>query len=193
MILGGEEIRRRVREGALVIVPFREDAVGPNSYDVHLKDQLFQYAPKFDVSPDGDDATRLTLRPYIDPDDVPELISVPKDDARGGWILQPGILYLGCTEEYTETRDLVPMIDGRSSIGRLGVSVHATAGRGDVGFCGNWTLEISVVHPVLLRPGMRIGQLWYLTIDGDYVAYHGRYQDSRATVASRYGRKGGER
>ena len=61
-----------------------------------------------------------------------------------GYVLQPGVLYLGVTEEYTETHAHVPFLEGKSSIGRLGIDIHATAGKGDVGFCNCWTLEISV-------------------------------------------------
>ena len=81
--------------------------------------------------------------------------------------LEPGILYLGVTEEYTETHRHVPFLEGKSSIGRLGIDIHATAGKGDVGFCNTWTLEISCVQPVRVYAGMPIGQLIYFMIDGD--------------------------
>ena len=79
-----------------------------------------------------------------------------------GFVLQPGVLYLGVTEEYTETHNAVPFLEGKSSIGRLGIDIHATAGKGDVGFCNTWTLEISCVHPVRVYPGMPIDNSFIL-------------------------------
>lgn len=84
-----------------------------------------------------------------------------------GYTLYPGELYLGSTLEYTETHAHVPFLEGRSSTGRLGISIHATAGKGDVGFCGHWTLEITVAQPVRVYPGMRIGQLIYFPVMGE--------------------------
>jgi dCTP deaminase len=90
-------------------------------------------------------------------------VAVPDD----GLLLLPGILYLASTVEYTETLVHVPYLDGRSSVGRLGVSIHVTAGRGDVGFKNHWTMEIWVVQPVRVYAGVKIGQLTYHTVDGD--------------------------
>jgi dCTP deaminase len=73
----------------------------------------------------------------------------------------------GVTEEYTETHHTVPFLEGKSSVGRLGIDIHATAGKGDVGFCNHWTLEISCVLPVRVYHGMPIGQLIYFMVDGD--------------------------
>ncbi|MEO7801507.1 MAG: dCTP deaminase, partial [Ginsengibacter sp.] len=70
------------------------------------------------------------------------------------------------TAEYTETHAHVPFLEGKSSTGRLGIDIHATAGKGDVGFCGNWTLEISCKMPVRIYNGMPIGQLIYFPVDG---------------------------
>ena len=97
-----------------------------------------------------------------------------------GILLQPGRLYLGRTLEYTETRNLVPMLEGRSSIGRLGMFVHVTAGFGDVGFKGYWTLEISTIHPIRIYPGVQICQIFYHTIQGDIIEYKSnKYQNNR--------------
>ncbi|MEN9522553.1 MAG: hypothetical protein RL065_930, partial [Bacteroidota bacterium] len=84
-----------------------------------------------------------------------------------GFVLQPNTLYLGVTEEYTETLAHVPFLEGKSSIGRLGIDIHATAGKGDVGFCNHWTLEISVAQPVRVYAGMPVGQLIYFVVDGN--------------------------
>ena len=76
-------------------------------------------------------------------------------------------MYLGVTEEYTETHKHVPFLEGKSSVGRLGIDIHATAGKGDVGYCNTWTLEISVSQPVRIYAGMPIGQLIYFMVEGD--------------------------
>jgi len=88
-----------------------------------------------------------------------------------GLVLTPNQLYLGRTIERTETHNLVPMIEGRSSIGRLGLFVHVTAGFGDVGFCGYWTLEMFAVQPVKIYPGVSICQLFFHQIAGDITEY----------------------
>ena len=90
-----------------------------------------------------------------------EMFDIPED----GYVLQPGNLYLGVTEEYTETHIHIPFLEGKSSVGRLGIDIHATAGKGDVGFCNHWTLEISVSMPFefIIMP---IGQLIYFEAQG---------------------------
>src|SRR6476661_6853258 len=88
-------------------------------------------------------------------------------DEHAGFVLQPGTLYLGVTEEYTETHATVPFLEGKSSVGRLGIDIHATAGKGDVGFCNHWTLEISCIQPVRIYAGMPVGQLIYFSVEGD--------------------------
>ena len=103
-----------------------------------------------------------------------------------GHILLPGVLYLGETMEYTETYGFVPKIDGRSTTGRLGIIIHLTAGFGDNGFKGKWTLEITVTHPVIVYPGMEIGQLYYEEIQGDSsMMYNGKYQDQQGVQAAK--------
>ena len=99
--------------------------------------------------------------------------------------LYPGELYLGRTVEHTETKNLIPMIEGRSSIGRLGIFVHATAGFVDVGFIGYWTLEVSCIIPVLVYPFIEIAQLFYHTIYGEYEEYsNGKYQNNEGVQPS---------
>ena len=94
-----------------------------------------------------------------------------------GLVLQPNQLYLGRTVERTETHNLVPMIEGRSSIGRLGLFVHVTAGFGDVGFCGYWTLEMFAVQPVRIYAGVAICQIFYHDIRGSFTEYQSdKYQ-----------------
>lgn len=96
-------------------------------------------------------------------------ISIPEQ----GLILNPRFTYLGCTAEYTETRNLFPSIDGKSTIGRNFLSIHQTAGDGDDGFCGHWTLEITVDanNPVVIYPYMQIGQLYWDKTTGKKTSY----------------------
>lgn len=91
-----------------------------------------------------------------------------------GFVLQPNELYLGVTEEYTETHAHVPFLEGKSSVGRLGIDIHATAGKGDVGFCNFWTLEISVKKPVRVYAGMPVGQLIYFEVKGEIENYYNK-------------------
>ena len=94
-------------------------------------------------------------------------------------MIQPNQLYLGRTIERTETHNLVPMIEGRSSIGRLGLFVHVTAGFGDVGFRGFWTLEMFAIQPVRIYPGVPICQIFYHDIRGSITEYSSdKYQDN---------------
>lgn len=154
----------------IVIEPFDPKCIGPNSYDIHLDDKLLVYT--------NDILDSRIKNPTSE-------IIIPTD----GFTLLPNELYLGSTIEYTETRNMIPKIDGRSSIGRLGILVHYTAGFGDVGFCGTWTLEISVVKPTVVYPGMRIGQLYYELIQGKFSNYAGHYQGQRGAIASRMNNK----
>lgn len=169
------------------VEPWRPDMCGPNSLDVHLGDTLIRY-------PLADTARGAFLDPLKPP---AEMVTVKTHD-EGGWVLWPGTLYLGATAERVECHGVVPWIDGRSSVGRLGVSVHVTAGRGDDGWPGPgrepapFTLEITVVHPTILRPGMRLAQLTFMTVTGDRAPYRGRYGEATAApVASRFHLDGG--
>ena len=103
-------------------------------------------------------------------------ITIPPE----GLVLEPGRLYLGRTNEFTRTDKYIPMLEGRSSTGRLGLFVHVTAGFGDVGFAGCWTLEIFCVQPVVIYPDVEICQISYYDIDGEYDLYQSKkYQNSR--------------
>ncbi len=147
MILSDVKIRRALKEGRIVIRPYRSECLGTNSYDVHLGPYLATYATA------GLDAR------VANP--VSEFL-IPK----AGYVLVPGQLYLGVTEEYTETHGFVPFLEGKSSVGRLGIDIHSTAGKGDEGFCNYWTLEMSVKLPVRVYAGMPVGQLIYFEISG---------------------------
>lgn len=147
MILSDAKILEQIQSGKIVIKPFNRECLGSNSYDVHLGKYLATYQNEIL------DAKKHNPISFFE---------IPED----GFVLMPNILYLGVTVEYTETHNAVPFLEGKSSIGRLGIDIHATAGKGDVGFCNYWTLEISCVHPVRVYSGMPIGQLIYFSIDG---------------------------
>lgn len=167
MILTGPEIRRQIDLGHIVIEP-EPSVIGPNSVDMTLGDKLLVYAQR---------SSGLDVR---HPNPTQEL-----QISEEGFVLQPGTLYLGSTMEMTYTPRHVPYVDGRSSTGRLGISVHATAGRGDVGFRGRWTLEITVVHPVRVYAGMRIAQITFHEVTGELQEYAGRYQGATDVEASK--------
>ena len=148
MILSDTRILEEIAAGTIKITPYQRDCLGSNSYDVHLGKHLATY-----IDAELDAKKHNLIRHF----------EIPED----GYVLQPNMLYLGVTEEYTETHAHVPFLEGKSSTGRLGIDIHATAGKGDVGFCGNWTLEISCKQPVRVYGGMPIGQLIYFPVDGD--------------------------
>jgi dCTP deaminase len=148
MILTDRQILHELEKGTIVIDPFAASNLGSNSYDVHLGKTLAVYR---------DEILDARAHNQVDYQDIP-------DD---GLILLPHRFYLGVTEEYTETHRHVPFLEGKSSIGRLGIDIHATAGKGDIGFCNTWTLEISVKQPVRVYHGMPIGQLIYFEVSGD--------------------------
>ena len=101
-------------------------------------------------------------------------------------MLLPGRVYFGRTLEYTESPYHIPMYEGRSSLGRLGVFSHVSAGFGDVGFKGTWTLELVVAQPVRIYKGMRIGQLYWHNPDGEILRrYDGKYQNQTNATPSR--------
>jgi len=147
MILSDTRILKAIKEGRIVIRPFRRDCLGSNSYDVHLGPYLATYRGS------GLDART--------PNEIDEFRIPPS-----GHVLVPGQLYLGVTEEYTETHGYVPFLEGKSSVGRLGIDIHSTAGKGDEGFCNYWTLEMSVKLPVRVYAAMPVGQLIYFEISG---------------------------
>lgn len=147
MILSDKEILEEMAKGTIIVEPYNRDSLGTNSYDVHLGKHLAQYK---------DNVLDAKKHNEIEHFEIGE----------EGFVLEPGNLYLGVTKEYTETHAHVPFLEGKSSVGRLGIDIHATAGKGDVGFCNTWTLEISVSQKVRVYAGMPIGQLIYFEVKG---------------------------
>jgi len=160
MILSDNKIREAIATGDIVIKPYREECLGTNSYDVHLGKHMALYTDRVLDARKHNQIEEITIGPE-------------------GIVLEPGTLYLGVTEEYTETHAAVPFLEGKSSIGRLGIDIHATAGKGDVGFCNNWTLEISVIQPVRVYAGMPIGQLIYFMVEGDIKNYYNKKTNAK--------------
>ncbi|MBS0210475.1 MAG: dCTP deaminase [Planctomycetes bacterium] len=159
MILSGHEIRRQLGTN-IKIEPFVESRLNPNSYNLTLHNELLVYE---ELTLDMRRANRVRR------------LSIPPE----GLELDPNRLYLARTVERTETHGYVPMIEGRSSIGRLGLFVHVTAGFGDVGFCGFWTLEMFAVQKVRVYAGVAICQIFYHQIEGDYAEYvSDKYQNN---------------
>lgn len=176
MILSGKQIQEELGKG-LDITPFNPNQLNPNSYNLRLSNELLVYNTDPPFVSDGGLTWSKDGILDMAKENPHYVFSIPKD----GYILRPGVLYLGRTIEHTVTRDFVPMLEGRSSIGRLGISIHATAGFGDVGFSGFWTLEISCVQPVRIYPGVEICQIYYHTIekDRDILTYDGgKYQNN---------------
>ncbi len=160
MILSDKKILESIDKKEIVIEPFDRSCLGTNSYDVHLSKHLAVYE-----SNELDAKKHNTIREIIIPEE--------------GYVIQPGTLYLGVTEEYTETHNSVPFLEGKSSIGRLGIDIHATAGKGDVGFCNTWTLEISCVQPVRIYSGMPIGQLIYFMVEGNIENFYNKKPNAK--------------
>ena len=165
MILTDSEILRALEKGDIVIDPFDRVNLGTNSYDVHLGNILAIYEDKL-----------LDAKKHNKINQT----SIPKE----GFILEPNCIYLGVTTEYTETHRCVPFLEGKSSIGRLGIDIHATAGKGDIGYCNHWTLEISVHQPVKIYAGMSIGQLIYFEVKGKVNTPYNFKASSKYTVKS---------
>lgn len=159
MILSGKAIKNKIGK-EIVIEPYCESLLNPNSYNLRLHNKLLVY--ENDV---------LDMKKLNDTKEI----TIPEE----GLILEPRKLYLGRTYEYTKTDKYVPMLEGRSSIGRLGLFIHVTAGFGDVGFSGYWTLEIFCVQPIKIYPMVELCQIYYHTIEGDYDCYSsGKYQNN---------------
>lgn len=191
-ILTGPEIQKNIDEGRIRVNPYNADNVGANSLDLCIGNSL-----KYYVDDDGrpldymwhetklrfwkclkggdDQAIARHLErsgAYLDARKAPKTkaVEVPED----GLILLPGRGYLAATVESVGTDDFVPILHGRSSIGRLFLSVHHTAGFGDLGFEGTWTLEVTVEHPIKIYPDTRVCQVSFDTYIGEKKLYQDR-------------------
>lgn len=165
MILSGKEILKHMGK-EIIIDPFDEKRINPNSYNLSLHNELLVYDNRvLDMKKKNETRT----------------ITIPPE----GLQLEPNRLYLGRTNEFTKTDQFIPMLEGRSSTGRLGLFIHVTAGFGDIGFAGFWTLEIFCVQPIIIYPYAEVCQIYYHTIEGDYDLYYkGKYQNNKGIQPS---------
>ena len=182
MILSDRDIRKAIKEGRIGIDPFDDSNVQPSSVDVHV-DRYFR-------------TFHNARHPYIDVkkpmEGLTEMAEVPPDEA---FILHPGEFVLGSTSEYVRLPDdLVARLEGKSSLGRLGLLIHSTAGFVDAGFEGHLTLELSNVAnlPITIYPGMKIGQIGFFQLTSAAENPYGstqvnsKYQGQRGPTPSRF-------
>ena len=165
MILSGKEINRLI-DKEIFIDPYQEENLNPNSYNVTLHNQLLVYKNAL-----------LDMKEQLQTEEI----TIPPE----GYVIKPEILYLGRTVEKTHTDYYVPVIDGRSSLGRLGINIHVTAGFGDIGFDGTWTLQLSCIQPVRIYPHIQVGRIMFFAVVGEYDLYKNKYQGQEGIGVSK--------
>ena len=177
--LTGAEIVRQMIMGNIEIEDFDISRIGPNSYDLILDNVFKTYRPIYQSKNKNDHTMYLDM---LKENPFEEFI-IPDD----GYPLMPGKVYIATTKERTFTSKFQPNIDGRSSVGRLGISIHQTAGFGDIGFDGKWTLEITVAQPIIIYPNVPICQISFFVPAGDTsIQYNGRYQHQTNAETSKF-------
>ena len=205
-ILSGKAIEKAVMAGEIEIEPFTPEQLNPASYDLTLGDQVRVYTGPVYAIPKNEfqgqeyhGGDLVQCREILCPSALgitlpEETLDSAKDNptaivkmSQAGFMLKPGIGYLLHTVERIRTDKFVPIVDGKSSTGRLFICAHVTAGYGDPGFNGQYTLETTVTHPVIVYPGMRFAQMRFHTLVGEPLLYAGNYtgEASRGPVASR--------
>jgi dCTP deaminase len=182
VILSDRSIRDALKDGRIVIDPFDDSCIQPSSVDLHV-DRYFRVFRNHELG-------HIDVKE--DQEDLTELVEIGEEDV---FILHPGEFVLGSTSERVELADdLVARLEGKSSLGRLGLLIHSTAGFVDCGFRGHLTLELSNVAnlPITLYPGMKIGQISFLQMttaaDNPYgsASTGSKYQGQRGPTPSRY-------
>ena len=186
-ILTDASIAAAIEAGDIKIDPWNEKQLNPTSYDLTLGEEVGVYVPwtTNHASFDPDGTFNVHTSRVLDVREEPRVLKT-KIDPQRGWVLKPGIGYLMHTVERISTTKYVPIVDGKSSIGRLFVQIHATAGYGDPGFDGQYTLEVIVQHPIRVYAGMRIGQIRFHTMEGTVNRLYtqtGHYQNVNACGA----------
>ena len=165
-MLSGSKIKQELNR-TIFITPFSEKHLNSNSYDLTLDRRMLVYQ---------DQVLDMKL------DNPTKEIIIPEN----GIILNPGELYLAATKENTYTTDYIPRIEGRSSIARLGLFVHISAGLGEAGFHGHWTLEMTCVKPLRIYPDISICQIFFCEIEGEHdLCHNANYQNSTKAIPSR--------
>jgi dCTP deaminase len=165
MILTGDEIGQQVAKGRIIIDPFVASALNPNSYNFRLGRTIKLYDQ---LVLDAKQPNRVRT------------LTIPA----GGLVLQPDRLYLGHIEERIGSDHYVPIMRGRSSIGRLGIFINITADLIDQGAIGRWTLQLHAVQPVRIYAGMSIGQMTFWVPEGAPQLYQGKYQGADGPIES---------
>lgn len=160
MILTGPEITEECTAGRIVIEPFIPEHVNPNSYNFRLGETLRVY-DEFPLDPKRPNKYRE--------------IQIPPE----GFVLQPHCLYLGATCEIMGSKNYAPTFAARSSVARLGLFINLSASLGDIGFIGQWTLQLYTIHQLRVYAGMRIGQIMWWKPQGVIDLYRGKYQGSQ--------------
>lgn len=167
----GAELDRLVSTGDIVIEPYNKDNLNPNSYNLTIGNTIIIV----------DDSCVIDLRRQNGKTNIVHEIT------EDGFLLVPNTLYLIATQERINTSKYIPIITGRSSIGRLGITVHQEAGFGDIGFSGNWTLQVKVTYPTIIYPNITMCQVYFLTPHGSTeMQYDGKYQNSKGAIPSKY-------
>jgi len=185
-ILSGPEIVKQIEAGRITIDPFDPKKVNPASVDLTLGEHIGIYQGTYQMNAESDDGRwAMGIRPSIWDSKKSRDMDHHIMDAEQGWVLQPGIGYLLHTKERVTTNHYVPVLDGKSSIGRAFILVHFTAGYGDPGFDGQYTLEVTSLFPVRIYPGMRFCQMRFHTMVGEPLLYKekGHYQGEAAQGA----------
>ncbi|QVJ03513.1 dCTP deaminase (plasmid) [Nocardiopsis eucommiae] len=166
MILTGAEIKREHASGRIRIEPFNVKNVQPNSYDFHLGDTVLTYKDvELDVHKENE--TEETL--------------IPKD----GLLLTPNKIYLASSREVIGSDHYAPTFGSKSGAARTGIFSHLSCGLVDIGSHGRLTLQLHVVQPVKIYPGMRIAQVIFWKPQGEITLYDGKYQGAEGPQASR--------
>lgn len=165
MILTGTEIKNNVDAGRIIIDPFNKGCITTNSYDLHLGNELIYYT----------EAVLDTRKPANY-----EKLLIPEN----GMVLQQGSFHLGATIETIGSDHFVPILHNRSSTARRGLFVHITADLIDIGYLGNFTLQLYATLPIKIYPGMRIAQVSFWVPAGDIILYTGKYMGSKGPRTS---------
>ena len=191
MILSDSKILQALESGDIAIDPFDREKLNAHSYDVTLGKTLRMYQRQIHTEASimaGWHSRQYCIIPHPNlyfgecdhldskADNPTVEFEIPDD----GMVLIPGNLYLMHTVERVNSRRYAPMLNGKSSVGRLGTEIHCTAGYGDVGFSGkHWTLEVQVALPVKVYPGMPIGQIQFEVVDGEILRPYGQNPKSK--------------
>jgi dCTP deaminase len=165
MILTGPKIREEVKNDNIVIEPFHDDQVNPNSYDFRIGNKILVYKNEILDTRENNPTEEIT---------IPE----------SGHVLQPNKLYLGHSKEIVGSEKFIPIVRGKSSTGRVGLFIHITADLIDIGYIGQYTLMMHAVQPVRIYPNMRIGQVTFWKTLGEIVLYEGKYQKGNGPQSS---------